>query len=385
MTLSPISKTVSLANLLLKLHRDETTGVVTVKDERRTLRIYFQDGGLVYADGIDTESRLLKEIAAKKKMDPDRVAELHRMRRKDPHSLGKALIEQKLIPRSQWKKFLHLKPRHVLTAALAMQAPDLGFSAAALQIPPDHFVALHTPQLLLDTLRGIRVPKDFFDGADRFTPSQGAEEAAKDVPLNLSEQTVLSLVDGQKTVAEIASLTDLDKRGLHGILYLLLATGLIQPAPRGGRGEKGVDYQEMVTLYLDLLTILDRNFRREADNAFDKVLSSSLDALPAQSRAFMANLRLNLDSREAVVGAMIQALSSQGTGPESRLFLQTSFNKLIFLLILQMKKRLGMGPTKDTISEMTGILEYVEKYRQDTDLLNHVRENLNDYLKQIQS
>lgn len=52
---------------------------------------------------------------------------------------------------------------------------------------------------------------------------------------------------------------------------------------------------------------------------------------------------------------------------------------------MQMKKILGLGPTEAALSEMTGILEYVEKYRQDVDLMSYVRKNLEDYLRQIRS
>jgi hypothetical protein len=75
--------------------------------------------------------------------------------------------------------------------------------------------------------------------------------------------------------------------------------------------------------------------------------------------------------------------SRRGITPEERLALLSSFNKLIYLLIVSMKKVLGIGLTEKTLEEMMNILEYAEKFREDTDIVDYVRENLSDYLRQI--
>lgn len=385
MKASPHLKTVSLANLLLKLHYEHTTGVVTIKDDRRAIRVYLKSGHVVYADGIDKEAQLLKEIAAKRRLDPSKLQELKTVKEKDPHSLGKTLTQQKIISSAVWEKFLHLKVKHTLTAAVKMENPDLGFSSAELRIPPENFVDLNTAQLLLDTIRGVKEPKDFWEEEDSFAQAPGSEDIVGHIPLNLSEQTVYSLIDGRKTVEDIAAETDLDIGGVHRMLFLLLSLGLIVSVPKGAIGEESVDYEEMVNLYFDLLTILDGNLRKEVGNQMDNILSQSLEKLSAQSKTLIGDLNLSRDTREAVVSDIVERLTSQGTSAEGRLLLQSSFNKLVFLLIMRMKEMLGVGLTEGTIQEMMSILEYVEKYRQDTEMMNYVRGNLNDYLQQVKA
>jgi hypothetical protein len=379
------SKTVSLSNLLLKLHYECTTGVVTIKDDRRAIRVYLKNGHVVYADGIDKEAQLLREIAAKRRLDPSKLQELKTVKEKDPHSFGKILTRQKIISQAVWEKFLDLKVKHTLSAAIKMENPDLGFSGAELRIPPENFVDLNTAQLLLDTIRGAREPEDFWDEEVCFTHAPRADDEVGHIPLNLSEQTVYSLIDGQKTMEDIAAETDLDTEGVHRILFLLISLGLIVSVPQGAKGEESVDYEEMVNLYFDLLKILDKSLRREVGNQMDDILSHAIDELSAQSKTLIGDLDLAGDDREPAVRDIVERLASQGTGAEGRLLLQSSFNKLIFLLIMRMKEILGVGLTEDTIMEMMSILEYVERYRQDTDLMNYVRENLNDYLQQVKA
>ena len=52
---------------------------------------------------------------------------------------------------------------------------------------------------------------------------------------------------------------------------------------------------------------------------------------------------------------------------------------------MQMKKVMGVNMTEKTILEMMNIMSYVEKYRQDTELMNYIKENLEDYLRQIKA
>ena len=68
------------------------TGVVTVKDNRRAIKIYIKAGHVVYADGIDKDSQLIKEIATKRKLGQDQIDELKNIREKDPQSFGKTLL-----------------------------------------------------------------------------------------------------------------------------------------------------------------------------------------------------------------------------------------------------------------------------------------------------
>lgn len=82
MDASPNSKELFLANLLLKLHHDEMTGVVTVMDNRRALRIYLQRGHILCAEGIDKETLLLKEIGTKRNLAEAQMAELRGIREK---------------------------------------------------------------------------------------------------------------------------------------------------------------------------------------------------------------------------------------------------------------------------------------------------------------
>jgi hypothetical protein len=384
------SNKVFLANLLLRLHSDEMTGVVTVKDNRRALKIYLKQGHVVYADGIDKDAQLLKEIASKRKLDPNRIKELQDLKEKDPQSLGKTLIEQKIISESVWGKFLQLKVKSILTAALEMETADLGFSQSKLNIPPVNFIDYNIVQLLLDTIRAVenpeRLKRRIPDDDAVFSPSEEVDGLKAGIPLSPSEETIFSTIDGQKTVREVVETTRLSPENVYKGIYLLLCFGLIGLLPdEEKKGGGGTDYAEIIHLYLDILGIVEENFQKEVGKEFDNIFSKCRMELTGDSKDLFHDLTLSKDAQQAVVDVITTRFKEQGKTEEGRLILLSAFNKLIFLLIMRMKKVIGKGLAERTINEMMNILEYVEKYREDAELTNYVRGNLQDYLRQIKS
>ncbi|MBN2124309.1 MAG: DUF4388 domain-containing protein [Deltaproteobacteria bacterium] len=384
------SERVMLPTLLLKLHHDEMTGVVTVKDDRRALRIYLNRGHVVYADGVDKDTQLLQEIGAKRKLDEGLMEELKDVKDKDPQSLGRVLIERKLISQSVWGRFLEIKVKSVLNAALVMDSADLGFSKTDLRIPPINFIDCNMVQLLLDSIRGIRnmetlkrlIPEDGIV----FAHAPQAEELKAGFPLSPSEHSILSVIDGHRTVEEIAETTGMDRENIYRLLYLLLSLGLIEKAS-GGRNKGGgePDYSEIINLYLDLLHILETNFRKEVGKEFENLFRKCKSELTGQSKDLFHDLDLTKEIQKQISDEISRRFASQGASAEGRLSLLSSFNKLIYTLIMKMKKVLGKGLAEKTLVEMMSILEYVEKYREDAETMNYVRGNLKDYLQQIKS
>jgi hypothetical protein len=384
------AKELFLANLLLKLHHDDMTGVVTVKDGRRALRIHLRRGHIVSAEGIDKETPLLKEIGAKRNLTDPLMKELRSIREKDPQSLGRVLVEKKIITQAVWTRFLELKVKSVLAAAFEMENAEVGFSKVDLAIPPLNFIDYNIIQLLLDALRGIeglerlkaRIPSDDLT----FAISPDSDSLKSSIPLSPLEQRVLSLVDGERSVGGIMKASGLDQTGVYRNLYLLSCFGLIRVVRQKTKEEQeSSDYGEIISLYLDLLGIIETHYRREVGKEFENIFRKCRDELTGQSKELFQNVDLFKDKQESSREEIARRFAGQSKAAEGRLVLLSSFNKLLFLLIMRMKKLLGLGLAEKTLNEMMNILGYVEKYRQDTEVMNYVKGNLADYLQQLKS
>ncbi|MEE9613052.1 MAG: DUF4388 domain-containing protein [Desulfatiglandales bacterium] len=384
------SEKMFLSTLLLQLYHGGTTGVLTVKDNRRTLKLYFKSGNVVYADGIDTDRQLLKKIAVKKRLDENQLDELKDIKEKDPQSFGKTLMERKLLSQSGWRKFVELKVKHILGVGFQMDAPDIEFTETALNIPPVNFIDYNMVQLVVDAIRGIKKLehfKKYVPGDDAiFGRSGKVHERKANIPLNPSEQTLFSVIDGQNTVGDIQASTGFDEADVNKILYLFLNFGLITLlSGEAGEKRKGVDYGEIVNIYIDLLKIIETNLRKEIGHEFEGIFQTCKDELTGESKDLLYDFNLTNPPREGIVKVISRRFAKQGKATEGRLFLVTSFNKLTFLVLMRMKKVLGLGLTEKTLEEMMKMLEHLEKYRQDAEMIDYFRKNLEDYLQQMQS
>ena len=94
-------------------------------------------------------------------------------------------------------------------------------------------------------------------------------------------------------------------------------------------------------------------------------------------------IMMDMADIEETVLEITARFREEGGEADGGLFIKSSFNKLIYLLIMQMKKVMGVNMTEKTILEMMNILNYVEKYRRKTELMKYVKDNLEDYLRQI--
>ncbi len=384
------AKKASLSATLLQLYQSGTTGVLTVKGNRRAVKFYFRSGHVVYAEGIDTDRQFLKKIAAKRKLDQKQFDALKNIKEKDPHSLGKTLIERKFLSHSGWRKFLELKVKHILGVAFQMDSPEMGFSESELNIPPRNFIDYNIFQLLVDAIRGIKKKEHFekyVSGDDAvFAISGKAHKRKATIPLSPSEETVFSMIDGQNTVTAIKTATGLDGESVYRSLYLFLCFNLITPISEAGREkQKGVDYVEIIDIYIDLLRVLETNLRKEVGNEFESIFHACKNEMMGESKDLLYDFNLTAPPREGIAKVITRRFAEQGKATEGRLFLLTSFNKLSFLLLLRMKEILGVRLTERTLEEMMNMLKTLERYRQNAQMLDYLRKNLEDYLQQIRS
>jgi hypothetical protein len=382
------SKKVVLSRELLKLYYDGMSGEMVVRDQLRTIRIYLDEGNVVYAEGVDEGRQLLSEIAEKKGLDPRQLEELEQISERAPQSLGKTLLERRLISEPVWKKFLEIKVKYALAAAFRMDTADVRFREVDFSILPNNLIDYNMIQLLLDTIRlmeDLRTFERHIPGDDAvFTLSEGADEFQAIIPLNPFELTIFSMIDGQKTIGEIIKSKGLAREDVYKTFYLLLCFDLITLLSTQDReGESEVDYTKIVNIYLDLLRILETNFRKEVGKRFESILNKCLNELTGQSKELLRSLDLSRDYQTGVVTQISKRFAEKERATEGRLVLSSSFNKLVFLLIMRMQKLLGKDLVERSLKEMMNILQDVERYRREPEIMDYVRGNLRDYFQQI--
>ena len=382
------SKKEVLSRELLKLYYDGMSGEVVVRDRVRTIKLYLEEGNVVYAEGVDEGKQLLRELAAKKGLAPHELKTLEEVNENDPQSLGKALLDRGLLSEPVWKKFLEIKVKYVIASAFRMEAADLRFREVSSPVLPSNLIDYNMIQLLLDTVRlmeDLRTFQRHIPGDDAiFSLSEGANELQAIIPLSPPELTIFSMIDGQRPVGEVIKSSGQAREDVYKTFYLLLCFNLITLI--SGQDKKvgdEVDYTNIVNIYLDLLRILEANFRKEVGKRFEGILNKCLNALTGQSKELLRSLDLSKDYQAGIVMQISKRFAEKEKATEGRLVLSSSFNKLVFLLITRMQKLLGKGVTERSLRQMMNILQDVERYRREPEIMDYVRGNLRDYFQQI--
>lgn len=383
------SKKIPCSSLFLELYHDKKNGVVTLKDDRFHIKIYLSKGLLVHVEGIDRETKLIHEIAKRKGLNPKQVNELEKLKEKAPFSLGQRLIDLGLMSRSGWEKFLVFRARYHLARALMLDEVDPEFTETSTPVPTQNPVNRNFIELLVDTIRDIKNKeffKKFVSGPDAvFQKTEEGQNLGDWVTLTSNEQVALSVIDGQKTLTDISSSTGLSREDLYHAFYLLFFLDLIYPVLEKGKEKQGSEYLEFIKLYVDFIKIVDSYFRKEVGRQFENIFSQCVKELVGKGDKFFQGIDLLDEVYEKMITRISDRFSGLLNSEESPLVVLTSLNKLIYLLIMRMKRALGTGITEQALNEMLKMVNYVEKYSHDQGMMDYIRGNLEDYARQVGS
>ncbi|RLC26361.1 MAG: hypothetical protein DRH56_04630 [Deltaproteobacteria bacterium] len=374
----------SIFRLLLKLRQEQRTGVLSARAAGSTIRIFLRKGRLMHAEGLDSDIVLLREISKKRGLSQEQFDRLVSLREHNPHALGQVLVEEGYLSQALWKRFVTLKARNHMAAVVRMKNPDMAFSDSEWMISSINAVNRDILEILLETLRTMKDPpdyKEYMPGLHAcFVPSGNMRQTGESLPLLPEERQVLALVDGDRTAGVIVNATGLRREEVFRSLYLFVVLGLIRPQEMKN---DETHYHEIISLYLDLLGILEKNFRAEMGRQFDTVFEQCKGALSQQAGEILRDITLSEESRERTAGRVYERFAGL-LGPDgSPLALASALNEFLNLLLARMKKALGVLIQRKTLEEMLDMVGYVKKYSEDVELMKYVRGNLEDNLQKL--
>jgi hypothetical protein len=394
MTGTPVKDWEGLFHLFRTLYSQKKSGTLTLTGEPYAIRLHFREGRLAHTEGPDRDTAFLQEIARLKALDEYRAGALLQLRGKDPAALGDSLIAGGLISRETWQRFVSLRARYHLFKALEMPDAVWTFSELTIDISSADRLDLDFPAAAeaLRTLRDLKVLKRIVPGLDAvFTPEMSDEGAQETAFLTEQERTVFRLVNGRRTLGDIASTTGFPHETLYRSCLLLLFFGLVKRSERGPgipdlfRGNPEGMVAQTIRVYLELFRIVENRFRENVGTEFDRILGDCRSELSAKSRALLEGIDLSEGPLEHLAGKIMGRCTDRLEGAGGRLVLSGTFNKLLYLLVLRMQEMLGKATAERTLHAMRNLILYAEHERGRGEVLDYVRRNIEDFLLQIGS
>ena len=376
-----------LGRVMGSLHTEGSTGTLCVNEGKTAFTFNFLKGHLVHADGIDKEGPLLAELVSKGRINLKELDELRVLKDKNPQKLGETLLARKLVSETLWREFNRRKAKVLLSAAFDMENPDLLFTESGLDLVPVNFIGEESLSFVLDTVRKTTPHSPLREILKSkhgvFSPSPDAISGKTRFPLNPSEEQTLSFLGRGQTAKEILNSSGLTPRLFQKSLYCLIRLGLVGAVAQ--QQPVSAENSTIIRLYVNLLFIVEAAFRQEIGKRSHKVLQQCVRGMAAPGRALFADLDPVNGNPESVAKKIAACFMNQQTLSDGRLVLLTSFSKLLYLLILRMKKLLGKERAMKTIQEMIRTLAHFDPGKKHPETLIYARINLEDLARQLQS
>jgi len=372
----------SLPNVLQLIHREGVSGTLHIRGSDTDLRIYFDKGCIVYGAGVGKEEQLLHIMAKKGILSREEQAEAFRYVPDHEFRLGSHLLQRGLIPLDTWRKFTKLTVDQTLQKAFLLEDADFTFQVEPIPVPDVYRVNINLMQLILDITRKIDewnfIRKHIPDKQIVFYVSDVPDDENRTIRFNRSEWSVLSKVDGKKSVEDIAGESELDELTVYKILYSLVSSGLIKRVENVYLNQRGdfVDYEGILTLYMDLLKIVERNFKQEIGVQFYTFYHKCLAQVSESGLPVLDGFDPFSESTGTGVQRVLKHMAMYPNFKEGKQSLLRALNGLLRALLSQMESVVGTRLTEATVQELVMAVSFVGKYQANSDIKRFVLDGL---------
>jgi len=220
-----------LADVLIDLQRSEKNGILEVTNGAVTKRIYIRTGDMVFAVSTQEEDRFVEVLLKAGKITIDQYYQLINISQKKEKSHGAALVE-----------LGYLKPED-LVWAVRRQVEEIILSL--FQWKDGNFTFLDGPVFSDRAIRlKLSAANLIYRGIKRISDSECIMKAMpsddiilgysrdplylfQDISLDKSDQDILLLLDGKRTIKEILSASPLDNFRTMKTIYAVISTRMI--------------------------------------------------------------------------------------------------------------------------------------------------------------
>ena len=224
-------KNFPVADVLIDLQRGLKNGTLVLSNGPATKKIYIRTGDIVYAASNTAEDGLIETVLKAGKITTDQYRQLHDSSQKKEKTHAAMLVE-----------LGYLKPEDIISS-VKKQVEEIIFSVfpwedgsfAFFESPrlPDKIITLKLSTTNI-IYRGVKGIHDIASLTNAMPPlnavlrySADPMDLFQELSIDAADNTILSLVDGKRTLKEILSLSPLGDFQTMGTLYALLGTRVL--------------------------------------------------------------------------------------------------------------------------------------------------------------
>ncbi len=370
MSLKGQLETFYFPTLLQLLYQEKKTGILQVRDGDNNVKIFVKDGNIAHASSSQEGRRLGRLLRDKGVVSAKELQECLRRAKETKKKIGQVLIAQKYISAERLRGFLRQQAREIIYDVFLWKTGRFEYKDVSVNIEAKPVTLMNTMEIILEASRRIDewsvIKKQIPDDNLVFTLAKRTEKKQKS-KLTKREWRILSLMDGSRTVRQVAEESGYEELAAHKIVHSLIASGFIKESkvPRGKKRE-GVDYSRIVKIYIDILQVIHKHLKAEIGKRVFTLFEECKAQLPPRQRSIFENL----DMKKAVwtnMLSMLKVIDTFQNSEQGLLFLTHGFNVFLQGILQREAQLLGVQMTRKTLQEVGQALSYWQEREKESD------------------
>ena len=377
MSLKGNLETFFLNSILQLLSDDQKTGVLQVNNRQKEVKIYFQNGDIVYATGSQRENRLGYHLQSKGTISREKLHECLESGQKEKKALGKVLVEKGYITTEKLEKIIHDQIEEIIFDLFIWEKGDFEYKDAKLNLQSMVVTKLNVVGVLLEASRRIDemsiLRKNIPNDKIIFRTAENVQDNTE-IKLNANEWKALRLIDGARSVRQLIDESGFDEFLSYKTLYSLLSSGLIEKSPAQAPAEETraePDYSVVITIYSDILQTIGRNLEAELGKQMFRIFEQCKPVLSAQFSELFSEYNPN-NPTATNIHVVSQQLKTIDDYEAGRNILIKGFNTFIENILAKVPSILGNQFTEKIVHEIDKLLDYVDTYQASSNEKNYI-------------
>ena len=188
-------ETFYLSSILQLLAQDKKTGILTIAEKDRIVRVYIKNGNIIYAVGSQKEVRLGYLLRTKGIISAEELQKALALAKQRNEKLGKILVEKSYISVETLKKFIHQQVRDILYDLFLWKQGDFEYVDQEFNLDQEFATELNHMEVILEGTRRVDewgiLKKSIPDKQMVFKINRSVEEQRDTVNLTANEWRIM--------------------------------------------------------------------------------------------------------------------------------------------------------------------------------------------------
>ena len=348
-------ETFYLSSILQLLAGDKKSGILTIADKERIVRVYIKTGNIVYAVGSQKEVRLGYLLRTKGIISADELQKALALAKQRKDRLGKILVEKGYISLETLKKFIHQQVRDILYDLFLWKRGDFEYVDQEIDLDEEFLTELNHMEVILEGTRWVDeweiLRKNIPNPQMVFKINNNVEKKKDTIDLTANEWRIISLVDGKRTVKQITADSGHDEFVVYRMINSLISSGLIEKSEHaaaeliGNKNEAPAIIRIYRQVFMNMLELMQ--------NAVGERALSIMEEAKAQVPAHYSDLLRAYNCQKDAESNVKLVLETAADSPPSNEALLDAFNGWVLAILHKQRGVVNEQATAAILQKLT--------------------------------